>query len=94
MRPGGKERSATLAMIQAIVALALLIILPLVVGTPETTQGMVAAIVAAFVLFAFLLEGAARFIRNRRRPFLDSVMPPQKQQDVERTVVKPPKREP
>lgn len=75
-RPGGKERSATEAMIQAVVALVLLIGLPFAVGEPQTTQGLVADVVAALALVVFLLEGAARFIRNRRRPYPDSIMPP------------------
>jgi hypothetical protein len=76
LKPGGKERSSTEALIQALVAMALLIGLPLLVGTPETIEGMAAAFVAAFALFAFLLEGVARFIRNRRRPYPDSILPP------------------
>ena len=76
LRPGGKERSATLAMVQAVVALALLIVLPIVVGTPETPQGIAAAAVVALILAVFLLEGVARFVRNRKRPYPDSVMPP------------------
>jgi len=76
LKPGGKERSPKVALAQALVAFALLIVLPLVIGTPETTLGMVAGLVVAGVLFAFLLEGSARFIRNRRRPYPDSIMPP------------------
>ena len=63
-------------MVQAIVALALLIILPFVVGTPDTVPDMVAAGAIALVLFTFLVTGVARFIRNRKRPYPDSVIPP------------------
>jgi hypothetical protein len=76
MRPGGKERSSKVAIAQAGVALALLIILPIAVGTPETPQGIAAAAVVALLLVVFLLEGVARFIRNKKRPYPDSVMPP------------------
>ncbi len=93
LQPGGDKRNAVLAGIQAIVALALLVALPVVVGTPDTVQGMIAAGAVALVLFTFLVTGVARFIRTRRRPFLDSVMPPQKRPDVESTVIKP-RREP
>ncbi|HLX80277.1 MAG TPA: hypothetical protein VKS43_06810 [Burkholderiales bacterium] len=92
LKPGGKERSTRVAIIQAGVALALLIILPVVLGAPETPRGIAVAVVVALTLVAFLLEGIARFIRNKKRPFLDSVMPPQKQPDIERTVIKPPKK--
>ncbi|HEY8069934.1 MAG TPA: hypothetical protein VIF38_13715 [Burkholderiales bacterium] len=81
LKPGGKQRSATEAMIQAVVALALLIVLPLAVGEPETPRGFVAAVVVAMILVVFLLEGVARFIRNRRRPYPDSIMPPPKPGD-------------
>jgi hypothetical protein len=74
-QPGARERSATLAMVQAAVALALLIVLPIVVGTPETTQGIVAAGAVALVLFTFLVTGIARFMRNRKIPYPDSMMP-------------------
>jgi hypothetical protein len=74
--PGGKQGSATAAMIQAVVALMLLIGLPFAVGEPETTRGLVADVAAALVLVGFLLEGSMRFLRNRRRPYPDSVMPP------------------
>ena len=76
LRPGGKERSARVAIVQAGVALALLIILPVVVGTPETPQGIAAAAVVGLILLVFLLEGVARFVRNKKRPYPDSVMPP------------------
>ena len=78
LKPGGKERSPKVAIIQAGVALALLIILPIVVGTPETPQGIAAAAVVALILLVFLLEGIARFVRNKKRPYPDSIMPPPK----------------
>jgi hypothetical protein len=74
--PGGNQRSATEAMIQAVVALVLLIGLPFTVGEPETTQGLVIDVAAALVLVGLLLEGILRFLRNRRRPYPDSVLPP------------------
>ena len=73
--PGAKERSATLAMVQAAVALALLIALPIFMGTPDTVPDMIAAGAVALVLFTFLVTGVARFIRNRKLPYPDSMMP-------------------
>ena len=64
------------AIIQAFVALALLIGLPLVIAPSKNTEGMVAALLVAVVLFGGRLEGVARFVRNRRRPYPDSLMPP------------------
>jgi hypothetical protein len=75
-QPGANERGAMLAAIQAVVALVLLIVLPIVMETPETMQGMIAYGAIALVLFTFLVSGVARFMRSRRRPYLDSVMPP------------------
>lgn len=75
---GGRDPSeATLALTQAGVALALLIALPLVLEAPTTPLGVFGIVVAALALFGFFIEGVARFLRTRRRPFLDSMLPPE-----------------
>jgi hypothetical protein len=66
-----------LALIQAGVALALLIGLPIVLDPPTTPWGIAGLVVAAMLLMAFLVEGVMRFIRGRRRPFADSMLPPE-----------------
>ncbi len=63
------------ALAQAAVALALLAGLPLLLS-PATPMEMASAGIAGVILLAFLVEGVARFLRSRRRQFLDSVMPP------------------
>lgn len=66
-----------LALIQACVALALLIGLPIVLEAPTTPWGVAGLVVAAMLLMTFLVEGVLRFIRARRRPFADSMLPPE-----------------
>lgn len=65
-----------LALIQAFVSLALLIGLPIVLEAPTTPWGVAGLVVAAMLLIAFLAEGVVRFLRARRRPFADSMLPP------------------
>lgn len=74
---GGDPSEGTLALTQAGVALALLIALPIVLEAPTTPLGVFGIVVAAAALLGFLVEGVARFLRSRRRPFLDSVLPPE-----------------
>jgi hypothetical protein len=62
-------------MVQAGIALALLIALPIVMGTPDSVPDMIAAGAVALVLFTFLVTGVARFMRNRKLPYPDSMMP-------------------
>ena len=66
-----------LALIQAGVALALLIGLPIVLDPPTTPWGIAGLVAAAMLLMAFLVEGVMRFLRSRRRPFPDSMLPPE-----------------
>lgn len=73
-----------LALIQAAVALALLIGLPLVLEAPTTPWGVAGLVVAAMLLMAFLAEGVVRFIRARRRPFADSMLPPELEEKLKR----------
>ena len=66
-----------LALIQAAVALALLIGLPLVLEPPTTPWGVGGLVTASLLLLIFCAEGVVRFIRARRRPFPDSIIPPE-----------------
>ena len=66
-----------LALIQSGVALVLLIGLPIMLEAPHTPWGVVGLAVAALLLIVFLAEGVLRFIRARRRPFADSILPPE-----------------
>jgi hypothetical protein len=73
-----------LALIQALVSLALLIGLPLVLEAPTTPWGVAGLVVAAMLLMAFLAEGVVRFIRARRRPFPDSMLPPELEEKLKK----------
>jgi hypothetical protein len=66
-----------LYLVQAGVALVLLIGLPFVLESPATDERMAAASIGALVLAAVAIHGIMRFLR-RRKPGLyhDSVMPP------------------
>jgi len=76
-----------LALVQAGVALALLIGLPAVLEAPTTPWGVGGLVVAAMLLLAFLAEGVVRFIRGRRRPFADSMLPPELEEKLKRKKV-------
>lgn len=79
-------------ILQAAVALALLIGLPVFLATPTSPEEMIAATIGALVLMVVAIHGAVRFVRSRRpRPYLDSILPPG-HVDVESTVIRPPKR--
>ena len=71
-----------LALIQAAVALALLIGLPIVLEPPTTPWGVGGLVTASLLLMIFCAEGIVRFVRSRRRPFLDSVIPPEVEQEA------------
>jgi hypothetical protein len=66
-----------LALIQAGVSLALLIALPLLLDPPTTPWGVGGLVTASLLLLVFLAEGVARFVRSRRKPFADSILPPE-----------------
>ena len=76
-RGGDDSPDPKLALIQAFVALALLIGLPIVLEAPTTPWAVAGLVVAAMLLMAFLAEGVMRFLRARRRPFADSILPPE-----------------
>jgi len=66
-------------LVQALVALAVLIAAPVLMEAPEETWEQVAAIVAALALAGFAYHGAVRFVRSRRpKSYHDSIMPPKK----------------
>jgi hypothetical protein len=76
-----------LALIQAGVALALLIGLPIVLEAPTTPWGVAGLALAAMLLLAFLAEGVVRFIRARHRPFADSMLSPELEKKLKRKEV-------
>ena len=64
-------------VLQALVALALLVGLPVFVKAPASTEGMIAAAVGALILVALAIHGVVSYVRSRKpRAYLDSVMPP------------------
>ncbi len=66
-----------LALIQAAVALVLLIGLPIVLEPPTTPWGVGGLVTASLLLLIFCAEGVVRFVRSRRRPYADSIIPPE-----------------
>ena len=79
-----------LHVLQAAVALVLLVALPIVLESPKTTAGELTAIAVAVLLIAVAIHGVVRFVRTRKpRSFPDSVIAPPKKPDLERTIVKP-----
>ncbi|MGH8765432.1 MAG: hypothetical protein ACRET8_06915 [Burkholderiales bacterium] len=63
-------------LVQSFIALALLIGLPMVMESPESTEGILVAVAGALVLVAFAVRGVVRFVRSRKtRTFHDSIMP-------------------
>jgi uncharacterized membrane protein (UPF0136 family) len=64
-------------LLQAVVALGVLIGLPVFLEAPTSIEGMIAAGAGALVLLGAALHGVVHFMRSRRpRPFLDSMLPP------------------
>src|SRR4026207_1470715 len=61
--------------------------LPIVRDPPTTPWGVAGLVVAAMLLIAFLVEGVMRFIRARRRPFADSILPPELEQPAQKKKV-------
>ena len=54
---------------------------------PAETFGVAGLVVAAMLLIAFLAEGVMRFLRARRRPFADSILPPELEQPAQKKKV-------
>lgn len=66
-------------VLQAVLSLAALIALPLLVDTPESLYGRIAAGIGALILVGLAFRGMVGFVRSRKpRSYPDSVMPPKK----------------
>ena len=77
-------------LVQAVIALALLVGLPFVLPTPTSTLGELAAALGAVVLVTLGIQGVVRFVRTRKpRSYHDSLMVPPRKPDLERTFIKP-----
>ena len=64
-------------ILQAVLALAVLIGLPVFLDTPASLEGMIGATVAALLLLGVALHGVVRYVRSRKpSSYHDSVMPP------------------
>ena len=64
-------------IVQAIIALAVLIGLPVFFDTPTTTEGIVASGVGALILAGIALRSVLAYVRSRKpQKYLDSIMPP------------------
>lgn len=64
-------------ILQAAFALALLIGLPVVLESPTSDEGMIAAFIGALVLLGAALHGVVGYVRSRKpSSYHDSVMPP------------------
>ena len=66
-------------LIQALLALAVLVAAPSLMQPPDETWEQVAAIAAALVLAGLAYRGAVGFVHSRRpKNYHDSIMPPKK----------------
>ncbi len=64
-------------LVQAFLALAALIGLPLVLEAPTSTAGMIAAGVGALILVGLAFRGAVGFVNSRKpKRYPDSIMVP------------------
>ena len=64
-------------ILQAVFALALLVGLPVVLESPTSDEGMIAATIGALVLLGAAIHGVVGYVRSRKpRSYHDSVMPP------------------
>jgi uncharacterized membrane protein (UPF0136 family) len=63
--------------LQAGFSLALLVGLPVVLETPTSDEGLIAATIGALVLLGVAIHGVIGYVRSRKpRSYHDSVMPP------------------
>ena len=64
-------------LLQAFLALAVLIGLPSVIETPTSTTGMIAAAIGALILIGVAFRGIVGFVNSRRpKRFPDSMIAP------------------
>ena len=64
-------------IIQALVALALLVGLPVFLEAPASLEAIAAAATGALVLVAVAIHGIVGYVRSRKpRAYLDSMLPP------------------
>ena len=69
-------------IVQAILALAVLIGLPVFLDTPTSTEGIIAATLGALILIVAGVQGVIGYVRNRRpQAYPDSILPPPKPGD-------------
>ena len=54
---------------------------------PDPKLALIQAGVSLALLIAFLAEGVMRFLRARRRPFADSILPPELEQPAQKKKV-------
>ena len=63
-------------ILQAFLALAALVGLPMVLETPESVGGQVAAVVGALILAGLAFRGVVGYVNSRKpKRYLDSIMP-------------------
>ena len=64
-------------VVQAVIALAMLVGLPLFLEAPASLEGMIAATAGALILVAIAIRGVVGYVRSRKpKSYHDSVMPP------------------
>lgn len=64
-------------ILQAVIALGVLIGLPVFLEAPTSIEGMIAAGIGALVLLGATFHGVLGFVNSRKpKPFLDSMLPP------------------
>ena len=67
-------------LLQAAVALGVLIGLPVFLEAPTSIEGMIFAGIGALVLLGAAFHGAIGFVKSRQtKPFLDSMLPPKRE---------------
>jgi hypothetical protein len=71
-----------LHLIQAALALILLVGLPIVLESPTTDEAMISAALGALFLAALAAHGVVGYVRSRKpQSYHDSIMPPMESRD-------------